>query len=131
MKGNFLKHDIGLVESIQNGNVVDQRYFINIAGFCFDAAVINETTKGKSRLFASITYIFSLLKVLFTYKAHKMSIITKNKTIEDSIFTIAVGIGQYNGNGMMQVPMGDPTDGLFDIVSIRKIPIFKLMLRSS
>lgn len=126
LKGNFMKHDIGVVSTLQNGYVVDQRYFINIAGFCFDAAVIHETTKRKRKFLASAVYLLALIKVLFTYKAKKTQITTFNETYVADVFTIAVGICKYNGNGMMQVPMADPTDGLFDIVIIRKISPFKV-----
>lgn len=127
LNGVFFKHDIGLVETLQHDEVVDQRYFINIAGFCFDAAVIYETTKGKTKLFPAATYIFALLKVLFTYKSRFTRILFNDCVYRDPIFTIAVGIGKYNGNGMMQVPMANPTDGIFNIAIIRKISILKVI----
>lgn len=125
--GVFNLHDVGLVKSWQNDEEVDSRYFINIAGFCFDAAVIYQTTKGKPRLFTSIIYIFYLIKVLFTYKSPKVIVSSANFKIDEPIFTIAVGICKYNGNGMMQVPMADPFDGLFDVVIIRKISTWKVV----
>ncbi|MDL2308591.1 YegS/Rv2252/BmrU family lipid kinase [Bacteroidales bacterium OttesenSCG-928-B11] len=127
LAGHFFKHDIGLVKSMQDDEVVDERYFINIAGFCFDAAVINEVTKRKKKFIPAGVYLACLLKVLLTYKAKPTVIATTTETLSDSVFTIAVGICKYNGNGMMQVPMGDPADGMFDIVTIRKIPLLKVL----
>jgi YegS/Rv2252/BmrU family lipid kinase len=126
-KGEFVAHDVGIVNILQEGKIVDSRYFINIAGFCFDAEVIDETTKGKSPIFASATYILKLLKVLFRYKSKLLTLKWKNEVLQKEIFTIAVGICKYNGNGMMQVPMANPFDGLFDVVVIEKISIFKVM----
>ena len=37
------------------------------------------------------------------------------------IFSMTLGIGKYNGGGMMQVPNAQPNDGLFDITIINKI----------
>jgi len=34
---------------------------------------------------------------------------------------LCVGIGKYNGGGMMQLPNAIPDDGLFDITVIKKI----------
>ena len=127
LKGTFRPHDIGLVKSIKEAEIVDCRYFINIAGFCFDAAVIDETTKGKTPIFTTATYIWNLIKVLFTYKSTRVSIKAVNINVDAPIFTIAVGIGKYNGNGMMQVPMGNPFDGLFDVVIIKKINPLKVI----
>lgn len=127
IEGVFKAHDVGVVKSYQDEDEIDIRYFINIAGFCFDAAVIYETNKGKPRFFTSIIYIFCLIKVLFSYKSKKITIKSKEFVVDDVIFTIAVGICQYNGNGMKQVPMADPFDGWFDVVIIKKISAWKVI----
>ena len=127
-KGQFRLHDVGLVQSIDNKEVIASRYFINIAGFCFDAAIINETVKGKTLILKSYTYLYQLIKVLLTYKAKKVGIKAPNINIEEKIFSIAVGICQYNGNGMKQVPMADPFDGILDVVIIRKISPLKVAM---
>ena len=126
-KGEFVSHDVGVVNTLQDNKIVDSRYFINIAGFCFDAEVIHETTKGKSRILASATYILKLLKVLFRYKSKSLTLKWKEHVLQKEIFTIAVGICKYNGNGMMQVPMANPFDRLFDVVVIEKISIPKVI----
>lgn len=127
LKGKFLSHDIGRVDITNNEKVVATRYFINIAGFCFDAAVIRETIKGKTLMFKSYTYLYQLLKVLLTYNAGRVKISSRSFEIDEKIFTIAVGICKYNGNGMKQVPMANPTDGYLDVVVIRKISLLKVI----
>lgn len=124
--GRFIRHDIGLVKSIANG-AVHSRYFVNIAGFAFDATVIKTILEKKTKYFKSATYLANLLKVLLTYKAQKVKIMLPDTTLEKNVFTIAVGLCQYNGNGMQQVPMGDPTDGQFDVVVIDKISTAKVI----
>lgn len=121
---HFMKHDVGLVEVMNKDNVISTRHFINIAGFGFDAAVIQRTVDNKSRHIASATYLIQLLKVLFSYKSKQTTIASPDFFVNDPIFTIAVGICKYNGNGMKQVPMADPSDGLFDVVIIKDIKRF-------
>lgn len=123
----FRPMDVGLVETVHDREVVARRHFINIAGFAFDAAVIQETTKGKPKFFPSAVYLIKLVKVLFTYRAIPTKIHTDNGDLVDELFTIAVGNAQYNGNGMRQVPMANPHDGWLDITVIRKIRPLKVV----
>ena len=126
LAGQFQRHDMGIVKTMQDDQVIDSRYFINIAGFCFDAAVIHNAPEKKP-LFSSAVYLWSLLKTLLTYKAQPVTVKTDNEEFNKPIFTMAVGIGKYNGNGMMQVPMGNPFDGLFDVMVIDKISKLKVL----
>lgn len=125
--GEFRPTDVGLVETIVNGAVTAQRRFINIAGFAFDAAVINETVHGKPKLFPDAVYLLKLVKVLFSYKATRVNVTTAEGSYSDDIFTIACGNAQYNGNGMRQVPMADPHDGMLDLVTIRNLSRMKVV----
>ena len=123
----FIKHDVGLVQFVKDNQIIDKRYFVNIAGFGFDAAVIEEVNKNKSKLFTKTVYILNLLKVLLKYVPTKTAVTLDNETINAEMFTLAVGICQYNGNGMRQVPSANPVDGIFDVVFIRKLSPFKVI----
>ena len=126
-KARFSPTDVGIVETVVGETVTAKRHFINIAGFAFDAAVINETTKGKPKLFPQAVYLMKLVKVLFGYKCTSVHITTEEGNYSDEMFTIACGNAQYNGNGMRQVPMADPHDGKLDLVTIRKINPLKVI----
>jgi YegS/Rv2252/BmrU family lipid kinase len=125
--GNFTTHDVGLVEVIQNKEVSARRYFINIAGFGFDAAIIKNANEHKPILFPAAVYIFGLLKTLLKHKAVRVSIESKEGTTEKMIFSMAIGIGQFNGNGMMQCPDAIPNDHLFDVIQIEQISKMKVI----
>jgi YegS/Rv2252/BmrU family lipid kinase len=127
IKGNFMQHDIGRLDIDVHQHTPYIRYFINIAGFGFDGAIIKHATAKKPKMFSSLVYIGSLLKVLFSYSAKKLSIEIEDMLINDKIYTMAVGICKYNGNGMKQVPMADPTDGFFDVIVVRYLPIWKVI----
>ena len=125
-KGNFIKHDMGLVESIHNGKVIAQRYFVNIAGFGFDGEVIFDAYK-KTKFFNKQLYLINLLKTLIAYKSQSVTIKSADFTATKQFFSIAAGICQYNGNGMRQCPEAIPDDGLLDVVMIEKVSIFKVL----
>ena len=128
VEGNFIKHDAGLVETIVNGKVTDARYFVNIAGFGFDGAVIANVSKKKAKIFHNQMYLINLLKTLFGYKSHTVTLQLPESTVTKDIFTIAAGICQYNGNGMRQCPQAIHDDGLLDVVMIEKVSIFKVLM---
>lgn len=124
---SFVRHDVGMVKSVVNDENVGQRYFINIAGFGFDAAIIKNTNGTKPKYFASAIYLTNLLKVLFKHKAQNIHIQGDGLDVSSNVFSIAVGNCKYNGNGMMQVPMAKPNDGKFDVVVINRVSPFKVI----
>ena len=127
VKGDFIDHDIGLVETIINEKIIDARYFVNIAGFGFDGAVIFNASKQTSKLFRKQLYLINLLKTLLAYKSQLTTLKLNNLEVTKNIFSIAAGIGQYNGNGMRQCPDALTNDGLLDVVMIEKVSILKVL----
>jgi YegS/Rv2252/BmrU family lipid kinase len=128
VKGNFINHDIGLVETVVNDQVVAARYFVNIAGFGFDGAVISNASKKTTKIFHKQLYLINLLKTLLAYKSQLITLKSDDFTVAATIFSIAAGIGQYNGNGMCQCPDAVSDDGLLDVVIIEKVSILKVLL---
>jgi len=127
VKGIFIAHDLGLVETVVNDQIIDTRYFVNIAGFGFDGSVIFNASKKTNRFFHKQLYLINLLKTLLNYQSLPVTIKSKDLTVTKNIFTIAAGIGQYNGNGMRQCPEAIPDDGLFDVVFIEELSFFKVL----
>ena len=128
VKGDFIDHDVGLVETIVNEKIISTRYFVNIAGFGFDGAVIFNATKHTSKLFNKQLYLINLLKTLIVFKSQSVTLKSNDFTAVTNIFSIAAGIGQYNGNGMRQCPEAISNDGLIDVVMIEKVSILKVLL---
>lgn len=124
LNGKFISHDVGkVVTKSAEGESI--RHFINIAGFGFDAEVI-QRTKGQGKPSSSM-YLLSLLKTLFNYKSKTVSVLIDGKLYDYELFTAAVGINQYNGNGMRQCPDAICNDGFFQTVIIRKVGILKVL----
>jgi YegS/Rv2252/BmrU family lipid kinase len=112
--GYSIYQDIGKIEYLYNG-IINFAYFINIAGFAFDAAVVQATNemleRGKRKKSA---YLFNLLKCMIRHKNVPMEIKVNNKVISDNVFSISIGNGKYSGGGMVQTPNAIINDGLLD-----------------
>jgi len=117
---SFLQ-DVGVVRFFES-KVQQTRYFANAAGLGFDAAVAQNTNKLKENgRRGKLLYILSLLKTLVSYQSSLISLSIDGQTIGGTIFSATLGIGKYNGGGMMPTPNAKPDDGLFDITVITNI----------
>jgi len=114
--------DVGWV-AYSNDGIREGKFFVNIAGMGFDAFVAQRTNVWKEKLMkGKLLYILSLISSLASYRAKKIKVSCNNKVIfNDYTFSMAVGIGKYNGGGMMQLPNSINNDGLFDVSIIGKM----------
>ncbi len=98
------------------------RYFVNIAGIGFDALVTKKSNLLKEKGQGSkLLYFWNIFTSLFGYKHFHAELNIDGNTHEYDIFSMNVGICQYNGGGMMQLPDAIPDDGIFDLTIIKKI----------
>ncbi len=119
--GRIFMQDVGKVEFSESG-MSQSRYFVNAAGLGFDAAVTLSTNELKENgRKGTLLYMLCLLKTLLKYKSSFINFSIDNLKYEEDILSITLGIGRYNGGGMMQVPNAIPDDGLFDITVIKNI----------
>ncbi len=126
-KGHFFEHDIGKItrKDVHTGN---SYYFINMAGLGFDPEVIRRIQRTKQKRYASkLIYLKNLLMTLSAYKPVFCKLTFDDHSVETPLFTMAVGICKYNGNGMKQVPMAIPDNGLFDVVYIQPLTVWEIM----
>lgn len=118
-KGNTLEQDAGIVE-FHTDTGTETRYFVNMAGMGFDGLVAQKTNAdkelGKSNPFL---YLANLVSSLFSYSSSNIRITVDGRLVKARVFSMSVGIGQYNGGGMMQAPDALPNDGLFDVTIIK------------
>ncbi|MDR3652481.1 MAG: diacylglycerol kinase family lipid kinase [Paludibacter sp.] len=120
LKGKTQSIDIGKVDYELEGEK-QTHYFINSVGLGLDAAVVNITHQLKRFVGShSFLYTVALLGAVFTYRAHKVKIESKERKISDSMFTMNVANGCYSGGGMKQTPNALPYDGLLDVMMAKK-----------
>jgi YegS/Rv2252/BmrU family lipid kinase len=120
--------DTGTIKYISGDGKEITRYFVNMAGMGFDALVAKKTNKqkdlGKSN---PLSYVVNIFSSLFIYTSTRVTILLDNEKISSDIFSMSVGICQYNGGGMKQAPDALPDDGLFDLTLIKPIGKFKII----
>ncbi|MFO7999062.1 MAG: diacylglycerol kinase family lipid kinase [Bacteroidales bacterium] len=118
-QGSTLVQDAGIVK-YQNTHCEKTRFFINMAGLGFDGLVAQKTNQDKDLGHSNpFVYIKNLISSLFSYKSSQIKVTVDDVVITDKIFSIGIGIGQYNGGGMRQTPDALPDDGLFDVTLIK------------
>ena len=126
--GQFMQHDIGLVTSTTPDNQTAERYFINIAGFGFDADVIYDVTYHPPHFLGFNVYVLSLLKTLMSHKPTTIQVSDNNGfTFNGEVFMVIAAICQYNGGGIREAKYAVPDDGLLDLIVIPKMRTFQVL----
>lgn len=111
-----------------SGIKIKERYLVNIAGIGFDAEVALRVNKMKEKgKGGKLSYLITIFKTLLQYKTKKAIIKIDQNTFDFSIFSLNVGVCQYNGGGMKQLPHAVPDDGKLAITIIQKIGKFKAL----
>lgn len=127
-KGQFLQHDIGLVTSTTTDQKTDNRYFINIAGFGFDADVIYDVTYHPPHLFGFNVYVLSLLKTLLSHKPKTIQVSADDDfSFNGKVFMVIAAICQYNGGGIREAKYAVPDDGKIDLIVAPAMSIPKVL----
>ena len=98
----------------QNGEL-----FLNLAGFGFDGLVAYKLSQGNKRGF--ISYFNIAVKEAFTAKSSHYTIqLDDQPPMERDVFLFEVGNGTMFGYGFTIVPEGDLTDGLMNMLIVKK-----------
>ena len=127
LKGKTVVQDVGLVEYPDKERNVS-RFFVNIAGFGFDAMVATRANKLKNNGLSGLrVYIESFLWSYFNHKACQTDVVIDDEKLNVNLFSASVGIGKFNGGGMMQVPDANPVNGRFHITIIRNLGIWGIL----
>ena len=113
--------DAGLVNYRKNGKEW-KRYFINIAGLGFGARVVERSNRMKERgKSGPMLYFYNMFLSLLRYKSQKADIEIDGTCFASRIFALNVGIGKYNGGGMIPLPHAVADDGFYSITLIKKV----------
>ncbi len=119
--------NVGKITCLSDGET-SQRYFVNIAGFGFDALVAKNANDMKSKGVTGIrVYIQSLLSGYFNFKSRQVQFTIDGANLQVNLFSASVGLGKFNGGGMMQVPEANPLEGHFHVTIIRNIGIWGIL----
>lgn len=125
--GKTFLQDVGKVDYFE-ARIKHSRYFANAAGIGFDAEVALTTNalkeEGEQGRFL---YLLSILKTLVAYRPSVAKVQIDSHSYGGVVFSATLGIGKYNGGGMMQVPNATPNDGMLEVTLIQKVSRFSVL----
>lgn len=118
--GKTFTQDVAKATFVGRSGEQESRYCVNVSGAGMDAAVnlkvCQMKDKGKN---GKLAYMMQLAKSVFGYKSCEMAVAVDGKKVEEGmIMSVSIGIGQYNGSGMRQLPLSTADDGLLDCTVI-------------
>jgi diacylglycerol kinase (ATP) len=95
-------------------------YFVNVAGFGFDAEVAARVTDLPAVLAVGSTlpYVAGVVQALWRYQSPRMCIAADDRQLDRRVFVVAVANGPSYGGGMRVAPDARPDDGVFDVCII-------------
>lgn len=108
-KGNSVMMDIGYA----NGQP-----FVSNAGVAF-VALISDKFKNSTKR-GLVTYAQLVMSNLINYKEEEWEIIIDGETIKQESFIVSVANGKHFGYNFQIAPDASWTDGLFDVVIVKK-----------
>ncbi|MDQ6887304.1 MAG: diacylglycerol kinase family lipid kinase [Gemmatimonadota bacterium] len=116
---------------------IENRYFLNIAGFGFDVAVL-EDSERVSFLTGNAVYIYSALRQLFSYRPSLIDL--QSAEGEHSLtkrLMLVIANARHFGGAFHIAPRASITDGLLDAISIgdatamRRLTLFAAAARGT
>jgi YegS/Rv2252/BmrU family lipid kinase len=131
-QGKVRPIDVVQVEMSGEGLASQQTYFINAAGFGFDATVTAEAHKSK-HLSGLPLYLVAIIRALGSLECPLVRIRAGAFETEQRVLMIAAANGRYYGGGMKVAPDAKPDDGLIEVCiansmgrlsALRKLPRF-------
>lgn len=129
-EGYTFLQDVAAV-SYEESKVRQVRYMANVAGLGFDAAVIKRTLTSKAKGYLGRSgYLWCLARSFFSHRATGTKVWIDDKLVFNNLlFSIAIGVGKFNGGGIQQLPDAVADDGLLDVTMIRPVHWWHVLFR--
>lgn len=129
-EGHTFLQDVAEVD-YEESKYSQTRHMANVAGLGFDAAVIKRTLASNAKdKFGKGGYLWCLVRAFFSHKATGAKIWIDDRLVfNDLLFSIAIGVGKFNGGGIQQLPSAVADDGLLDVTIIRPVHWWHVVFR--
>ena len=115
-EGHTRRIDVGRIEHC---------YFLNVAGFGFDIAVIEDSLKVRF-LGGDLLYIYCALRQLHRYPGFAFSMgIDGEAPVPREMLMLVVANARIFGGGFQIAPAADLADGLLDVVTFANMPLLR------
>ncbi|MFV0269533.1 MAG: diacylglycerol/lipid kinase family protein [Draconibacterium sp.] len=99
---------------------VNDNYCCNVAGIGFDSYIAKQFDRNPQR--GLLGYVVETIKGFTNYRGVDATLTLNNTTEEGSYFMICFANTRQFGNNAVIAPNANPSDGLIDVVVIRKFP---------
>ena len=120
--------DVGVVEYKSGGQTL-QRFFVNVGGVGFDAAIL-DGAKRLPRFFGGyVSYLAGFPGCLFTCKNRSVTMSIGSRVEDERILTVVAANGSYFDGGIRIAPQAELGDGSLDVVIVgdmSKLEVLKI-----
>lgn len=116
----------GPCERLDLGRIGD-RFFCGVAGVGFDAAVADYARTRVRRLRGPAVYAWATIASLASFRPPVARLRAAGFEFDGEIFLAAFANTSHYGGGMRIAPDADPTDGLLDLVLVRRVSKLRLL----
>lgn len=102
---------------------VNNEFFLNVAGIGFDALIAYKADKGEKR--GLQMYVNMVSKEMVKFKAERFHITLDNEEVDGDFTVVAIANAAMYGYNFNIAPMAKLTDGLLDVVFIKKASLLR------
>ena len=104
---------------------IEDTYFLNVAGFGFDIAVIEDSLKVRF-LGGDLLYVYCALRQLHRYPGFAFSMgVDGEAPAPREMLMLVVANARIFGGGFKIAPAADLADGLLDVVTFANMPLWR------
>ena len=128
--GVVQKQDVGIAHFTNLEGNPDSRCFINVADTGLGGDVVDRVNRTTKRLGGKMSFLIGSIRGIMHHHKSQTQLILDDEAANAYDYNAnmtCVCIGKYFGGGMMISPNSDPTDGLFDVITIQDASRWKLL----
>lgn len=122
MEKHFETAVSGIPKPVDAG-ICNQKLFLNGVGIGFDGWVVKKLL-AKNLFTGKAAYYSTVISLLLFYREQNVTLTTPNGSTSFPLFMLSAANGKTYGGGFKVAPKATVTDGLLDIVSVKKISLF-------
>ena len=129
---NIQKIDAGKMTWTNEQGVAEVRYFANIASVGLGGAVSKQANEQSKLLGGKASFFIASARALLRHTNKDLTLESDGGNTRRAQITMgAFCIGRYFGGGMMVAPNADPSDGLFDVVTVEGATRMEMVMMTS
>jgi diacylglycerol kinase (ATP) len=123
--------DLGRIEFSKRHGEKDVHYFINEASLGASATIVQKVNESSKLFGGQASFYVGTLKGLAAWRDRRVRLRVDDAFDEELVInSVAISNGRYFGGGMKVAPRAALDDGLFDVVVIGSVGVFKFLTQA-